>query len=1083
MKGVIHLAVTYFLLASAAALAQPINGSPPAAGPPWAQVDPNTVHLDMTDGSDLRLMRLSRSQGLSQQRVAQIVQDDRGFLWFGTQYGLNRYDGYRFRVFKNDPLNADSVCDVYIAALFKDHAGQIWVGCTFSVDRYDPVTEKFVHYKLEPAPVTHTSGDVRHISEDRDGILWLSTGNGLYSLNPSSGRVQRFAPEKDNPYSLNSTRVKFSGEDRSGAFWVATEKGLDQFDRQTRRVTLHVPLPENVLIGFFEDREGNFWIWRTSGDGLAILDRRTRRVTRYSFASRKLRHLALTGVISMVEGQDGSLWIGTLSDGVLKFDREHQRFIRYRNDPANRDSLSENRINALFEDREGHIWIGFNASEPAFFAARELPFTKLPFDAHNQNNLGENLVNVIYEDRQGILWMGTTGALNRLDRKSGQFTHMDLPGGGVTDGVLSVLEDPSGDALWIGTSGQGLYRLDTKTNRLRAFRRDEKTQNSLSNNGILRLFYDSRGRLWIGTFDGLNRFNPATETFTTYRHGDRTTLHVYRSIVEDKRGKLWVDADGDGVQSFDPVTERFTPIRLQRKDQSPFLYKRVQSLHVDHAGAVWAGTGNGLYRYDVDSGVSTAYTERDGLPSNTVSCVFEDRFGDLWLGTSNGLSRLDRSRRVFKNYSTADGLPGLDFTGYSACYRGKSGDMFFGGFAGAVSFRPENVKDVSYAPPVALTGFQLFGVPVAIGRPGSPLSRAIDYTSAVTLAHDQNSFSIEFAALSFFSPTTNRYRYRLEGLEDQWHEVGSDQRFASYTTLPSGDYRFRVQGATSRGPWSEPGVTLAIQIQTPWWDAWWFKALLALLVLAMIVGAYLLRVRQLAEQFDIRLDERVNERTRIARELHDSLLQSFQGLIYRLQAARALLPDRTAEATLMLETALDRGDRAIDEGRAAVMELRSNTPVTLDIADSIAALGDELVNDGKDAHSFRLIIEGKVRPVAALVRDDMYLIAREALRNVIQHSHAKKIEAEVHYGDSALILRIRDDGIGVDVSSEGRRVGHWGLQGMRERADSFGGHLEVWSERGAGTEIELSVPARIAYGHAVATHRSFFGIQRFWRRS
>jgi signal transduction histidine kinase len=464
--------------------------------------------------------------------------------------------------------------------------------------------------------------------------------------------------------------------------------------------------------------------------------------------------------------------------------------------------------------------------------------------------------------------------------------------------------------------------------------------------------------------------------------------------------------------------------------------------------------------------------------------VFEDSFGELWLGTSNGLSRLDRSRKIFKNYSPADGLPGLDFTGYSACYRGKSGEMFFGGFAGAASFRPENVQDVTYAPPVALTGFQLSGVPVAIGGPDSPLSRAIGYTSAMTLAHDQNNFSIEFTALSFRNPATNRYRYQLEGLEDSWHEVGSDRRFASYTTLPAGHYRFRVQGATSRGPWNEPGVTVAIEIQSPWWSTWWFKGLVALLVLAIIAGAYLLRIRQIAEQFNIRLDERVNERTRIARELHDSLLQSFQGLIYRLQAVVALLPDRAPEAVTLLETTLDRGDHAIEEARAAVQNLRSKTPTATDLADSLAALGEELTSGDAQSPSFRFVIEGKVRPVAALVRDDVYLIAREALRNAVQHSRARNIEVELHYKDSAFILRIRDDGVGVDakVIRAGTRAGHWGLQGMRERAESFGAQLEVWSEHSAGTEVELSIPARIAYGRAI-THRSFFRIHAFWRRS
>jgi ligand-binding sensor domain-containing protein len=1069
--------MTLFAIVTTTCFAQP------PSGPIRAQIDPHIVHLGVTDKHDLRFARLSRSQGLSQQRVTHIVQDERGFLWFGTQYGLNRYDGYRFRVFKNDPADPESLCDVHITALFKDRTGHIWVGCAYSVDRYDPLTEKFVHYRLEDPSSARTSSAVRHISEDRERRLWLSTGNGLYRLDPRTGDVKRFEHDSADPYSLSSSEIKSSGEDRSGAFWVANGAGIDQFDRHTGRVTLHVPLRESTGLEFYEDRQGTFWILQATGNGLAILDRRTHRLVRYSFASKELPGQPMTGVSSMLEDKDGTLWVGTLSDGILKLDRERRHVTRYRNDPANIESLSENRITKLFEDREGHIWTGFSATEPGFFMTGTLPFTKLPFDAANPNNLGATLVNVLYEDRDGILWMGTTGALNRLDRKTGQLTHLSIPGNGIAADVISLIEDPSGEALWVGTSGQGLYRLDTTNNRIVGFRHDPEDPTSLSDNGVIRLFHDSRGRLWIGTTNGLNRFDPTSRTFITYRHGGPHTEHVYRSIVEDARGMLWLDADGDGVQRFDPDTGRFTPVRPMNPNESALLYKRVQSLHVDHTGAVWAGTSNGLYRFDVETGASTHYTERDGLPSNTVSCVFEDGSGELWMGTSEGLSRLDGSRRTFRNYSVADGLPGRDFTGWSACFRGASGEMFFGGFAGAVAFHPKNVRDLDFVPPVVLTGFQLAGASVTPGT-GSPLWRVIDHTNALALAHHQDSFSIEFAALGFRSPSTNRYRYRLAGLEDTWHEVGSDRRFASYTTLPAGHYRFQVQGATSRGKWGEPGVEVAIEIQPPWWETWWFRGLLVLLGLAIIAVIYILRIRRIAHRFDIRLEERVNERTRIARELHDSLLQSFQGLIFRLQAVHTLLPERVPEATVLLEKALDQSDRAIAEGRAAVHDLRSNASVSSELSDALAALGQELAADGANPLSFRVVVEGVVQSVAPLVRDDMYRIAREALRNAAQHSQGRHIEAELHYGEKAFILRIRDDGVGIDANIVGgeQRAGHWGLQGMRERAESFGARLEVWSQLDAGTEIELSIPARIAYDRAT-TPRSLFKIKKRWRRS
>jgi len=1045
-----------------------------AAGTPAiAQVDAETLRVGIVDSTDIRFVRLSRSQGLSQQRVTHIVQDDRGFLWFGTQYGLNRYDGYRFRVFKHDPADARSLGGVYISALFKDRDGKLWIGCDYSLDRYDPVTETFVHYRLEPWEAQHRNGAVRHISQGSDGMLWLATGNGLYRLDGRTGAVERFHHDPADPFSLGSDDVKYSGEDRAGSFWVAGGAGLDQFDRSRGRTLLRIPLREPRDLSFHEDRSGTFWILYASGNGLAMFDRRTRRLTRVSFAAHDLPGLPLTGVSSMVEDGQGTLWLGTFSDGILRFDRKKQQFVRFRNDPSNSESLSENRITTLFEDREGNIWAGFGATEPAFFATHPLPFRKLPFDSHNPNNLGETLVNVLYEDRQGILWIGTTGALNRLDRRTGRLTHLDVPGHGIASDVLALVEDRAG-ALWIGTSGQGLYRRDAVTGRMTVFRHAEQDPTSLSNDSVIRLFIDRAGNLWVGTLDGLNRLDPVTQRFTVYRHRESGAATAYEGIVEDARGILWLGTYGSGVLRFEPSTGRFTSVRNARSPDRLLSDDRLNSVQLDHTGAVWAATQNGLDRVDTVTGAITHYSERDGLASNAVSCVVEDVHGEIWMGTSEGISRLDARRRTFRNYTQADGLPGPDLTGWSACFRGASGEIFVGGFAGAVVFRPEEVTDAGFAPPVALTEFQLAGVPVALGS-GSPLARAIDYTEQLTLAYDENDFSFEFTTLGFRSPLTNRYRYVLEGVDEDWHEVGSDRRFASYTTVPPGTYRFKVQGATSRGPWGEPGVSVMVRITPPWWGTWWFRTLLGLAAVLAALAVYWWRISAITRAFNIRIEERVGERTRIARELHDSLLQGFQGLVFRLQAVRDLLPQRAADAIVALDVAMERGDRVIAEGRETVNNLRAASLSASDLSDSLTALVDELTSEaGERSAAYRVVVEGKPRSIAPLVRDDVYRIAREGLRNATQHSKARHIEAELHYGDTALILRIRDDGVGIDrrVLDMGRRPGHWGLQGMRERAESIGGRLDVWSEHGAGTETELSIPAHIAYGSQIARKRS-----------
>jgi ligand-binding sensor domain-containing protein/signal transduction histidine kinase len=1034
------------------------SSSPDAGGVPQARFNPDPVRVNVVEGDDVRFLRLSGIEGLSQNRVTQIVQDDQGFMWLATQHGVDRYDGYQFRMFKNDPHQANSLCGVLMLSLFKDRSGTLWMGCEHGLDRFDPSTETFVHNPISSDTIPHSSDAVRHVYEDAGGILWLSTGHGLCKLDPHSRKTTWYRHSAADRLSLSSDDIKSSGEDRDGVFWVASGGGLDALDPNTSRVTFHVPLREPHELSFYEDRHGIFWILSASGNGLAVLDRQRGLVTRYLFAE-DLPGLPLTGVIQMLEDRGGNLWVATLSDGLLRFDRDNARFIRYRNDPSNPDSLPENRITTLVEDREGNIWVGLGATQPTFFTPRPPPFKSLPFDSGNRANLGEKLVDVIFEDHEGALWIGTTGALNRCDATGRQCTHYAIPGHGVASDVLSLAEDGSG-TLWVGTSGQGLCRFDKTSGGCRMFRHASGNSSSVSNDTISYLLIDREGIMWIGTGDGLNKFDPVTERFTQYR--DETAANSAGqmwSIVEDQDGDLWIGSEGSGLMRFDRKTQ------LLRAGAATVSNPYVTAVYIDRENRLWAGSLNGLDRLDLSSGKATRYSEENGLASTKISCILEDANGGLWLSTNKGISKFDPKTGTAQNFSIADGLSG-DLTGYNACWKSTNGEMFYGGFAGATRFKPEDVSDDSYIPPVALTAFDLFGAPVRIA-PGSPLKRVIGFTNEIILAHDQHSFSFQFSALSFRNPSTNRYRYKLEGLDPSWQEAGSGQRVASYTTLPAGAYRFRVQAATARGPWSEPGRTVDITIQPAWWSTWWFRGFIAMLLIAAAVSLYLLRVHQISRQFLIRLEERVSERTRIARELHDSLLQGFQGLMFRLQAVRQLLPERPDDAAKFLDSAMQVGDQAIGEGRDAVQNLRSSTFEEGELATVLGALGAELTvgMEPRATPEYRVMVEGKPRELSPNVRDDIYLIAREAVRNAYQHANARHIETEVAFGDTDLSVRVRDDGIGVDstILARGQRAGHWGLPAMRERSESIGGRLKVWSERNAGTEVELRISAVIAY--------------------
>jgi len=1030
---------------------------------PQARIDPKVVNLQVTEGTDIRFTRLSRAQGISQTRVEAIVQDDRGFMWFGTQYGLNRYDGHEFRSFRHIDGEARSLCGVYIRVLFEDREGRLWIGCEQMLDRYEPATETFTHYQFEASASSDLIATPRHISEGVDGMLWVATGHGLYRLDPASGRSVGFRHNAADPASLSSNDVKSTCIDRSGTLWVATSDGIDAFDPRTARVTLHVPLRETREMSMLEDRAGVLWIIYASDNGLAALDRKSRILTRYSFAKTPVSSETLTGVSSILEDADGQLWLGTHSDGLLKLDGNRLKAARYRNDPANYESLAENRTTKLKQDREGNIWVGLGASEPNYFSPKPPPFRPLPFDAGNPDNLGEKLVNVLFEDSHGTLWMGTTGALNRYDRGTRSYQRFHIPGNGVSSDVLSIVEDSAG-ALWVGTSGQGLAKLDTVTGKLKLYRHVTGDSRTLSDNVVTHLHIDHNGTLWATTGNGLNRYDAVTDSFSSFRQETDFWSALYVALEEDKLGTFWINGP-PGLLHFDPAKGEFVPHKGAEQI-------RGFSVLISSAGEIWAGSQNGLYRYDPSSGRNRVYTHRDGLASNAVACIVEDTQGDLWMSTTEGLSRLHPGSGHFRNYSVADGLPGRDLTGWGACFRGARGTLYFGGFAGAVEFDPTTVLDELYTPPVVLTALELSGDLVQPG-PRSPLTHTIGYTKELTLSNSQRSFAVQFAALSFRSPGTNRYRYWLEGLDADWQEVGSDRRIASYTTLPPGVYNLHVQGATNRSPWSEPGATLRITIEPPWWGMWQFRVAVILVVVALAIIAYVSRVRHLAHQLEIRFEERMSERTRIARDLHDSLLQSFQGLILQLQAILNMLPARPTEAAKALGTALDRADQAIDEGRAAVQQLRTPPPMEADIVSSLKSLAEDTTTVQPVA--FRVVLEGKTRPLVPLVRDEAYRIAQEAFRNAVQHASASAIEAELTFGDKIFTLRIRDDGAGFEPErlQHSERGGHWGVRGMRERAAAINGKLEVWSEKGAGTEIELTVPAGVAYAKAGARQASF----------
>ncbi len=804
-------------------------------------VNPRTITLPVVDGKDIHFSRISTEEGLSQKRVSQIVQDDQGFIWFGSQYGLNRYDGNKFKVFKHEPGRTNSLSGILISSLFKDRSGSLWIGCEEFLDKFDPVSETFTHYRIDANTAHGEMAPVTHISQDHLGMLWLSTRNGLFRFNSSTGEVKHFVHDPNDASSPGDNDIQSTGEDRAGRFWIATSQNLEEFDRPTGKVKQRIVLGESgVGLWFHEDQAGVFWVIYGSDGQIATLDRSTNKLIRYKLDWMNGLGNRINQAYTMLEDQQGTMWFGT-GAGLLKFDQEHRRFISYSHRPYDPNSLAGNRVMALFQDREGNIWTGMHEVEPNFFATKPLSFENLAHESDNPDCLNPSLIGSIYEDRNSVLWVSVDRRLKRIDRNTGQCSIFHPADGSE---VLSIIEDGP-DALWLGNAGPGLLRYDRRTGALKGYRHDPANPTSLCSGIIERLLIDHTGKLWAATWDGLCGFNSSSHDFTTYKQDPNARGLNYYAIAQDRNGTLWLGSNFGGLQRFDPSTERFTEIyEHDAKDSTSLSSNRVNSVYFDHSGTMWVGTQDGLSKFDAKTRQFRSYYEQNGLAGNAVSCILEDERGNLWMSTNNGLSVLDPSKETFKNYSVADGLSGADLTGWGACFKSPDGEMFFGGFSGAVAFHPNKIVDYAYVPPVVLTDFRLFDRSVIVGT-DSPLSKSIGYTSSLTLSHDQNVFSLEFAALSYFNSTTNRYRYKLDGLDHQWYEVGSNQRFVTYTTLPSAEYTFHVQGATSRGTWSEPELELTIRILPPWWATWWFRTLCIALCLALLAGFYRLHIQQL----------------------------------------------------------------------------------------------------------------------------------------------------------------------------------------------------------------------------------------------
>ncbi len=802
--------------------------------------------------------RLGQDDGLLQGSIHAIAQDRRGFMWFGTQEGLHRFDGAEFRVFTHDSADPGSISHNRVRAILEDRSGALWIGTQGGgLNRFDPQTERFTRFVFDPADPGSISHDrIRFLYEDSAGVLWVGTdGGGLDRFDAATETFTPFSHDPSNPASLSHDRVSTLLEDSRGTLWVGTDGGgLARLDRETGafETLRHDPgdpasLGDDRVRCLFLDPAGRLWVGTYEG-GLSVLDPETGAFRHFRHDADDPHSLNANRVRDIFEDRDGTLWIGT-DGGLSQWDPAGEQFRQIRHNPADPLSLSDDRVTAVFQDRGGVLWVGtydgLNRWNPLTGN-----FAHFKSDPKVADSLSSNLVMAFHDEPDGSIWVGTYGGgLDLVEPESGVVerfrSHPARPRSLSDDRVMSLLVDSRG-TLWAGTFDGGLNRLDRRTGTFRRYLHDPRDPTSLSADGVTAILEDRSGILWIGTYrGGLNRYDPALDAFTSYRSDpDRpNSLSSDRvvALYEDSWGLIWVGTDGGGLNRFDPASGRFTHFRHDPADPSSLSGDTIWTVHEDRRGTLWIGTETGGFSRWLPEDRRghrphfRRFTRRDGLLSSVVYGILSDRAGQLWLSTNRGLSSFDPVRETFRHFDTSHGLQSNEFNA-GAYFETRDGKMLFGGPNGFNAFYPAAVALNRHVPPVEITAFRRFNERLDLGGPLSTIDR-------VELTHRDSVIGFEFVALDFTAPEKNRYAYRLEGFDEAWIEAGN-MRQATYTNLDPGAYTFRVRGSNNDGVWSEIPAELAIAVAPPPWRSRWAYSVYGLLAAAFLLGLVRFQVRE-----------------------------------------------------------------------------------------------------------------------------------------------------------------------------------------------------------------------------------------------
>jgi len=807
----------------------------------------------------IKFNNLSIKDGLSQSSPNFIFQDSRGLIWIGTEDGLNKYDGYNFIIYKPEQDNNYSINNSRILTIAEDLSGDLWIGTNGGgVNRYERKSNRFYSYLPDEKDSVSLAGTIVHcILTLPDGDIWIGTENGLSIFRPQTGKFIK--PENRSSFLASLPRAPLNSlvTDDNDVIYAGTTQGLFCVNMKGNNLDhyLHNPsdsqsLPDNTITALLVDNRNRLWIG--TENGLARMES-TGQFISVNCSAQKKGNTPAVPIKSLLQDNEGNIWIGTFGNGLDIWSAESGNIINYSYDYNNPYSLKNNEVLSLFKDFSGIIWVGSNGID--IFNPKKDKFVLYDYVPYTREQLVFRNIHPIYEDREGVLWIGSKSdglhILDRTGRIYSRWVHELSDDNSLSSNrIRSIKEFPEG-IIWIGTEDQGLNKVYLDASRrpfsFKHYGYQPGNPNSITSNKIYSFFVDTSNKLWIGTDKGLTILDVETETFKQYLPDTANPKSLSNSTVfsiyGDKSGNIWLATDY-GINKYDPVADGFVHYVHQPNDENSVIHNEILSFCEDSQGNFWIGTyGKGLDKFNPQTGKFTHFTHIGQLSTAVIYGILEDESGILWMSTNEGIVKFNPATEEIKHFSIEDGLQSNEFNGNSY-FKSLSGEMFFGGQYGFNSFFPVDVVIDTIPPKIILSDFQVRNESIVAGE-DSPIKVHINEAREIILNFKQNNFTLYFSALHFANPSLNRYKYKLEGFDDDWIDVGS-KRFVSYTSLPYRAYTFRVIASNSDGVWNEKGLSVKIRVRPPFWATYWFRTLMVILVILGII--YVVRRRLTAAQ-------------------------------------------------------------------------------------------------------------------------------------------------------------------------------------------------------------------------------------------